>query len=63
VLAGGQGIGKTAPWERGLRRAGERGTRGAAAQAGFADQSHLTRWFTRCYGVTPGAYQRATRAA
>ena len=32
----------------------------AAATAGFADQSHLTRWFTRCYGVTPGAYRDAT---
>jgi AraC-like DNA-binding protein len=32
----------------------------AAVQAGFADQSHLSRWFTRCYGVTPGRYQRAT---
>lgn len=31
----------------------------AAAAAGFADQSHLTRWFTRCYGVTPGAYRQA----
>jgi AraC-like DNA-binding protein len=31
----------------------------AAIQAGFADQSHLSRWFTRCYGVTPGRYQRA----
>lgn len=31
----------------------------AAARAGFADQSHLTRWFTRCYGITPGGYQRA----
>jgi AraC-like DNA-binding protein len=31
----------------------------AAAQAGFADQSHLSRWFSRCYGVTPGGYQRA----
>jgi AraC-like DNA-binding protein len=31
----------------------------AAALAGFADQSHLSRWFTRCYGVTPGGYQRA----
>ncbi|MEU4700375.1 helix-turn-helix transcriptional regulator [Nonomuraea dietziae] len=30
-----------------------------AAQAGFADQSHLTRWFTRTYGVTPGAYREA----
>ncbi|MDQ7906007.1 AraC family transcriptional regulator [Phytohabitans sp. ZYX-F-186] len=31
----------------------------AAAASGFADQSHLTRWFTRCYGVTPGAYRHA----
>jgi AraC-like DNA-binding protein len=31
----------------------------AAALAGFADQSHLSRWFLRYYGVTPGRYQRA----
>jgi AraC-like DNA-binding protein len=31
----------------------------AAADAGFADQAHLTRWFRRYYGVTPGAYQRS----
>ena len=30
-----------------------------AAMTGFTDQSHLTRWFTRCFGVTPGAYRRA----
>ncbi|MCO6008678.1 AraC family transcriptional regulator [Actinoallomurus purpureus] len=30
----------------------------AAAEAGFADQAHLTRWFTRTYGVTPAAYRR-----
>lgn len=30
-----------------------------AAEAGFADQAHLTRWFRRSYGVTPGAYQRS----
>ncbi|WP_243718147.1 AraC family transcriptional regulator [Actinomadura sp. 7K534] len=30
-----------------------------AAATGFADQSHLTRWFVRCYGMTPGRYQRA----
>jgi AraC-like DNA-binding protein len=35
----------------------------AAAQAGFSDQSHLTRWFARCYGVTPGGYQRAALQA
>lgn len=33
----------------------------AAAQAGFADQSHLTRWFARCYGVTPASYRGAGR--
>jgi AraC-like DNA-binding protein len=32
----------------------------AAALAGFADQSHLSRWFLRYYGVTPGRYQHAT---
>lgn len=31
----------------------------AAAQAGFADQSHFHRWFVRCFGVTPGTFQRA----
>jgi AraC-like DNA-binding protein len=31
----------------------------AAAEAGFADQSHLTRHFKRIMGVPPGAYQRA----
>ena len=31
----------------------------AAAEVGFADQAHMTRWFRRCYGVTPGAYSRA----
>ena len=33
----------------------------AAADAGFADQAHLTRWFRRCYGITPAAYVRAAR--
>jgi AraC-like DNA-binding protein len=31
----------------------------AAAEAGFADQAHLTRWFRRYYGITPGAYRAA----
>ena len=31
----------------------------AAATVGFADQAHLTRWFRRYYGVTPGAYRQA----
>ncbi|MEU6131957.1 AraC family transcriptional regulator [Saccharopolyspora sp. NPDC047091] len=29
----------------------------AAARAGFADQAHLTRWFRRCYGITPGTFR------
>lgn len=33
----------------------------AAALAGFADQSHLTRVFVRQFGFTPGAYRRARR--
>jgi AraC-like DNA-binding protein len=32
-----------------------------AAQVGFADQAHFTRWFVRYFGVTPAAYQRAAR--
>lgn len=35
----------------------------AAAAAGFADQAHLTRWFVRCFGVTPGAFRRAVATA
>jgi AraC-like DNA-binding protein len=31
-----------------------------AARTGFADQAHLTRWFSRYYGITPGGYRRAT---
>lgn len=30
----------------------------AAAHAGFADQSHLTRRLQACYGTTPSAYRR-----
>jgi AraC family transcriptional regulator len=32
-----------------------------AAEAGFADQAHLTRWFRRVTGVTPAAYRLARR--
>jgi AraC-like DNA-binding protein len=31
----------------------------AATASGFADQAHLARWFRRCYGITPGTYQRS----
>ncbi|UFH49052.1 helix-turn-helix domain-containing protein [Pseudomonas sp. KNUC1026] len=30
-----------------------------AAQLGFADQSHLGRWFVRAYGMSPGQYRNA----
>jgi AraC-like DNA-binding protein len=32
----------------------------AAAQAGFADQSHMTRQFKHAYGLTPARWARAT---
>jgi len=47
---------------RGLLSTGVSPARAAAA-AGFADQAHLTRWFRRYYGVTPGAYQAAAGLA
>ncbi|WKB51791.1 AraC family transcriptional regulator [Eleftheria terrae] len=34
----------------------------AAAAAGFADQSHMTRVFTRQFGFTPGAWRQAAGA-
>lgn len=33
----------------------------AAAESGFADQSHLSRAFVRSYGYSPGAYASAVR--
>lgn len=33
----------------------------AAAAAGFADRSHMTRHFTRAFGMTPGRGRRAAR--
>ena len=45
---------------RGLIRQGS-GLAGAAAAAGFADQSHMTRAFVRQFGFTPGAWLRASR--
>jgi AraC-like DNA-binding protein len=35
----------------------------AAADAGFADQSHMTRQFKRAYGLTPARWANAVRAA
>ena len=46
---------------RGMLAAG-RPSAEVAAVTGFADQSHLTRWFHRYFGVTPAAYQRGTGA-
>lgn len=34
-----------------------------ARASGFADQAHLTRWFSRVYGVTPQRYARQVRRA
>jgi len=33
----------------------------AASAVGFTDQAHLTRWFRRVVGVTPGAYRNSVR--
>jgi AraC-like DNA-binding protein len=33
----------------------------AASEAGFADQSHMTRQFKRTYGLTPGRWRAVTR--
>jgi AraC-like DNA-binding protein len=33
----------------------------AATAVGFADQAHLTRWFRRVLGVTPGAYRNSVQ--
>lgn len=46
---------------RAARRLLDRGTPAgrAAVETGFADQAHLTRWFVRYYGVTPGCYAAA----
>ncbi|MGP7995735.1 MAG: helix-turn-helix domain-containing protein [Streptosporangiaceae bacterium] len=41
--------------ERGYRPAD------AATLTGFADQAHLTRWFRRVVGVTPGAYRNGVQ--
>ncbi len=46
---------------RGLLVAGSSAAE-AAVQAGFADQAHFHRWFVRCFGVTPGTFQRAASA-
>ena len=33
----------------------------AAAEAGFADQAHLTRWFKSAYGLTPARFAALSR--
>ncbi|MGP3970982.1 AraC family transcriptional regulator [Streptomyces sp. 6N223] len=45
---------------RALLEAGHRPAE-AAGLVGFADQAHLTRWFRRVLGVTPGAYRASVR--
>ena len=50
-----------------LREARRRLAAGAAiaevaSATGFADQSHLTRWFRRTYGITPRVYQQGRSA-
>jgi AraC-like DNA-binding protein/quercetin dioxygenase-like cupin family protein len=34
-----------------------------AVQCGFTDQAHFSRWFRRCFGVTPGNYRAVRRGA
>jgi AraC-like DNA-binding protein len=34
-----------------------------AAECGFADQAHFTRWFRRTFGYTPGDLIQASRLA
>jgi AraC-like DNA-binding protein len=46
---------------RGLLARG-RGPAEVAAEVGSAEQAHLTRWFVRTFGVTPGAYRRGATA-
>jgi AraC-like DNA-binding protein len=45
---------------RGLLERGGRPSEVAAA-VGFADQAHLTRWFRRVLGVTPGAFRNSVQ--
>lgn len=45
----------------GLLAAGEP-LAGAAAEAGFYDQSHMTRQFLRLFGMTPGEYRAGCRS-
>ena len=35
----------------------------AAAEAGFSDQSHMTRQFKRAYGLTPAFWSKAVKAS
>lgn len=46
---------------RDLLAAGRQPAR-VAADTGFADQAHLTRWFVRYFGLTPGAFRTAVAA-
>jgi AraC-like DNA-binding protein len=51
-------LGQRAERARALIRDGS-SLAGAAASAGFSDQSHMTRIFVRQFGFTPGAWRKA----
>jgi len=69
LLRGGSTLPPTA--RRGLVRVRRAGSllaageplAGAAAEAGFYDQSHMTRQFLRLFGMTPGEYRAGNAAA
>jgi len=69
LLRGGSVLPPTA--RRGLARVRRAGSllaageplAGAAAEAGFYDQSHMTRQFLRLFGMTPGEYRAGNAAA
>jgi AraC-like DNA-binding protein len=54
---------RTLRLERANRRlAAGKAPAAVAAALDFVDQSHLTRWFRRAYGITPGQYKRGSFA-
>jgi AraC family transcriptional regulator len=49
-------------WAAGRLKGSDENIAAIAHRAGFADQSHLTRTFKRCLGVTPDQYRRRYRS-